>query len=162
MRKLWWLIVSAFVILLDYGSKHYMLAHFEPYQPWIVTSFFDLTLAFNKGAAFSFLNAASGWQNIFFIVVAALVSVVLLVWLVRLKSVEKMNALAISLILGGAWGNIYDRFVYGFVIDFIDIHIGQYHWPIFNIADSAICIGAAIMLLLSWCSEDTKTCAQSN
>lgn len=156
MRNLCWLLISVFVIALDYGSKQFMLTHFEPYQPWGLTSFFDLTLAFNKGAAFSFLNGASGWQNIFFIVVAALVSVVLLVWLVRLKHAEKMNALAISLILGGAWGNIYDRLVYGFVIDFMDVHLGQYHWPIFNLADSAICIGAAIMLLLSWSSSEEK------
>ncbi len=148
-----WLIISFFAFVLDYASKHFMLYHFEPYQPWIITSFFNFTLAFNKGAAFSFLNGASGWQNLFFIGIGGIVSIVLLVWLYRLTQSEKWQALAISLILGGAWGNIFDRLHYGYVIDFLDFHISQYHWPIFNIADSAICMGALLMVFSSWSSE---------
>ncbi len=151
MRKNFlWLIVSVVVCLMDFVSKHYALTQLAPYQPRAVTSFFNLTLAFNKGAAFSLLNSASGWQNVFFIGIGCVISVVLIVWLYRLSLAEKWQGLAISLILGGAWGNIYDRFQYGFVIDFLDVYMGQYHWPIFNLADSAICIGAALMLILSW------------
>ena len=130
-----------------------------PYQPRAVTSFFNFTLAFNKGAAFSFLNAASGWQNVFFIGIGCVISAVLIVWLYRLSLAEKWQGLAISLILGGAWGNIYDRFQYGFVIDFLDVHIGQHHWPIFNLADSAICIGAVLMVFFSW--QETKLSAKA-
>lgn len=142
-----WLLVSLLVFIIDIASKQFALHHFEPYQPWMVTSFFNLTLAFNKGAAFSLLNSASGWQNIFFVGIGVVISAVLMVWLYRLPTEEKWQALAISLILGGAWGNICDRLTYGYVIDFLDFHIGQFHWPIFNIADSAICIGAFAMVL---------------
>lgn len=150
LKNFRWLIVSVLAVIADYGTKLFAFTQLDPYQSRYVTPFLNMTLAFNKGAAFSFLNNASGWQNIFFISISLLISLFLLNWLYQLKASEKMQGLAISLILGGAWGNLYDRFQYGFVIDFLDFHIGQYHWPIFNVADSAVCIGAAIMLLLTF------------
>lgn len=144
-----WLIVSGLVLVADFLSKKWAFTQLALYQPLEITPFFNATLAFNKGAAFSFLNSASGWQNRFFITIGFVISIILLTWLYQLTLKEKGQGLAICLILGGAWGNIYDRFTYGYVIDFLDFHIGLYHWPIFNIADSAICIGASIMLFLT-------------
>lgn len=149
LKNLLWLLASLFVVLGDLLTKHLALENLLPYQAVPITSFFNITLAFNKGAAFSFLNSASGWQNVFFISIGFVISVVLLVWLYKLTKSEKWQGLAIGLILGGAWGNLYDRFQFGYVIDFLDVHIGEHHWPIFNIADSAICIGAFLMLVLT-------------
>ena len=156
LKNFLWLILSAVVFTCDYASKQWAFTSLDPYQSEVITSFFSITLAFNKGAAFSFLNSASGWQHLFFISISSIISIVLLVWLYQLKSNEKFQACAISLILGGAWGNLYDRFQYRFVIDFLDFHLGNYHWPIFNLADSAVCIGAVVMLFLTF-KEAKKT-----
>ena len=150
MRKnLSWLLVAVLVLALDLITKYFAYTQLIPYQANKVLSFFNLTLAFNKGAAFSFLNSASGWQNGFFIILAILISIILIIWLYRLEKNEKWQGLSIALILGGAWGNLYDRIHLGYVIDFLDFHIGNHHWPIFNIADSAISIGAVLMMLLT-------------
>jgi signal peptidase II len=106
-----------------------------------------ITKVYNFGAAFSFLGNASGWQRWFFIVLAVVVSVVLLVWLARLAQQERRSAIALSLILGGAVGNLVDRVLYGYVIDFIDVYYRSWHWPTFNLADSAITLGAGLLLL---------------
>jgi len=108
---------------------------------------FDLTLLYNKGAAFSFLANESGWQRWFFTVIAISVSSVLCVWLMKLKESEKWLAIALSLVIGGAIGNLYDRLAYGHVVDFIHLHWGGSYFPAFNIADSAISIGAAMLLI---------------
>lgn len=140
-------MVSGLVLLADLASKHVALTSLSPYEPYPLTFFFNLTLAFNRGAAFSLLSTGSGWQTLFFLAIALVVSAVMLVWLFRLKSWEWITALAIGLVLGGAWGNVVDRFRFGYVIDFLDIHLAGYHWPTFNVADSAITVGA---LLLMW------------
>lgn len=160
MRKnFWWLLVTLGVMSSDLLTKYLAYTSLQPYSPWQITPFFNITLAFNKGAAFSFLNNAGGWQHYLFIALALIISIVLMIWLYRLQTHERWQGLAIAFILGGAWGNVYDRLNYGFVIDFLDFHIGQYHWPIFNIADSAICIGAALMLFLS-IREQKKAAAE--
>ena len=122
----------------------------ELYQSIAVLPFFNITLAYNHGAAFSFLASESGWQRWFFTGLAVVVSIVLLVWLKRLKTDAKLEAISLALILGGALGNVIDRVVHGYVIDFIDVYYGTYHWPAFNVADSAICIGAILLILDSF------------
>lgn len=115
-----------------------------------VVPFFNIRLGYNTGAAFSFLSDAGGWQQWFFIIFAIVVSVVLSVWIIRLKTHEAWTGIGLGLILGGAVGNVIDRIAYGHVIDFLDVYYGQWHFPTFNIADSAITLGAGILLMLSF------------
>ena len=112
--------------------------------------YFNLTYVHNTGAAFSFLSDAGGWQRWFFAALAAIISVVLSVWLARLQKNETLLAVSLSLILGGAVGNLIDRLVYGYVIDFLDVYYQAWHWPAFNIADSAITLGVALLLAESF------------
>ncbi|WP_349677924.1 signal peptidase II, partial [Methylophaga sp. UBA4204] len=145
-----WLWISALVIVLDQLTKVVMANWLELYQTVAVMPYFNFTLAHNSGAAFSFLAGAGGWQRFFFIGLAISVSIVLMIWLSRLKAQAKVEAIAIALIIGGAIGNVIDRFIHGYVIDFIDIYVGSYHWPAFNIADAAICIGAVLLIVDSF------------
>ena len=141
-----WLWLSLLVILLDQSTKQLAEALLNFAQPVSVLPFFDLTLLYNKGAAFSILSDQSGWQRWFFIVLALVVSLVMLIWLSRLKREEVWQAAALGLIIGGALGNVIDRILFGHVIDFIHLHYAEYYWPAFNVADSAIFVGVAIML----------------
>ncbi len=142
-----WLWLTLFVILLDQASKQLAEAMLQFNQPVYVFSFFDLTLLYNEGAAFSFLSDQSGWQRWFFIGLALVVSLVLTVWLSRLKPGERWTGIALGLIIGGALGNVIDRILFGHVIDFIHLHVAEHYWPAFNVADSAISVGVALMLL---------------
>ena len=145
--RLKWLWLSVLAIVLDFATKQ-MAQHFLQFaQPVYVLPVFDLTLLYNKGAAFSFLASESGWQRWFFTVIAVSVSGVMTVWLMKLKATEKWLAAAISLVIGGAIGNLYDRLAYGHVVDFIHVHWGEHYFPAFNIADSAITLGAAMLLI---------------
>lgn len=141
-----WLWVALIVLVLDrltkFSAQYFLLA----YSPVHITSFFNLTLAYNKGAAFSFLGNASGWQSIFFALLAIVVSVILLVWLQRLTRYQWWLGVALTLIIGGALGNFCDRIYYGHVIDFLQFHAAEWYWPVFNVADSAICIGALMVI----------------
>jgi signal peptidase II len=139
--------LSALVIVLDQLSKWIMVWWLDLYQTVAVLPFFNLTLAHNHGAAFSFLAGAGGWQRWFFVGLALLVSTVLIFWLRKLKPTAKLEAAALAMILGGALGNVIDRLWHGYVIDFLDVYYGTYHWPAFNIADSAICIGAVLLIV---------------
>ena len=139
--------------MLDLYIKWVITQQFNYAERLNILPFFDLILVHNKGAAFSFLSQAGGWQRWLFIGLALVISVVLLVWLAKLKPTEKLEAISLSLILGGAIGNVIDRISYGYVIDFIDLYIGHNHWPVFNIADSAICIGAILLVADSFKSE---------
>jgi len=142
-----WLWVSAVVLLLDQCTKLLADAMLVLHQQVAVIPYLALFKAYNPGAAFSFLSDASGWQRWFFVVLAMIVITVLLVWLRRLSAMETATSLALALILGGAAGNLIDRLVYGYVIDFIDVYVGSWHWPAFNIADMAISVGAFLLLL---------------
>lgn len=145
-----WLRISLLVVLVDQISKAIMLAWLEPYQTIAVMPMFNLTLAFNTGAAFSFLADAGGWQRWFFTGLALVISVVLVIWLARVPANKRLEAWSLTLILGGAVGNLIDRLVYGHVVDFIDVYLGSAHWPAFNVADSAICIGAVLLIIDSF------------
>jgi signal peptidase II len=142
-----WLGVTAVVIVLDWYSKQWMSSSLELYRPQEIFSWLNITLAHNYGAAFSFLAGAGGWQRWFFIVLASVVSLVLLIWLLRLPRREWVTALGLALILGGAIGNLIDRVQLGYVVDFIDVHFGGWHYPAFNVADSAITCGVILLLL---------------
>ncbi len=144
-----WLSLTMLVIVLDQVTKLWADSALQLYRPVEVVPFFNLMLAYNPGAAFSFLSDAGGWQRWFFTALSSVVSVVLLIWLHRLKEQERWMSASLSLILAGAVGNLIDRIAYGHVIDFIDVYYQSHHWPAFNIADSAILIGAAIMITLT-------------
>lgn len=142
-----WLWIAVIVFMLDWASKYFALHHLHEYEPIVITQFFNLMLAFNKGAAFSFLHHASGWQMWFFSGLSILVTMGILGWLKRLSYQQRWLSIALTLIIGGALGNLFDRVYYGHVIDFLQFHLSHFYWPVFNLADSAICVGA---FLLFW------------
>ncbi|MCB1741354.1 MAG: lipoprotein signal peptidase [Gammaproteobacteria bacterium] len=145
-----WLWLSALVLALDQLSKVMALAWLVPYQPVPLTGFFNLTLSFNPGAAFSFLNDAGGWQRWLFVTLAVAVCAFLGVWLYRDSPPRRLGAAGIALVIGGALGNVYDRVMReGLVVDFLDFHAFGRHYPIFNLADSAICVGVALIVLFA-------------
>ena len=141
-----WLWLSLIIIVLDQISKQWFESHFMLYEVMNVLPFFNLTLTYNEGAAFSFLSDQSGWQRWFLSAVATVVTVVLVLWLRGLKLQERLTAISLGLIIGGAVGNLIDRLLFGHVIDFLDFYLGRYHWPAFNVADSAIFVGVAVMI----------------
>lgn len=156
-----WLLLSLTVFVLDQWTKHIVVASFDYREVLPVWSAagewgFNLTLAHNYGAAFSFLADQSGWQRWFFASLALGVGTGLCVWLLRLPPGKAWLSLALALLVGGAFGNLYDRVVYGYVVDFLDAYYGNYHWPAFNVADSAICAGAFLLLLESFLDSKEK------
>ena len=147
MGKLVWLWLSLLVVGLDQVSKQLATAFLEYARPVELLPVFDLILLHNKGAAFSFLAGAGGWQRWMFALLAGGVSVALVVWIKRLKTHETWLAIALALVLGGALGNLYDRVILGYVVDFISVHYQQHYFPAFNLADSAITVGAIMLII---------------
>ncbi len=144
MRK--WLALALAVIALDQASKLAILANLDLGERLpIIPGIFNLTLAYNPGAAFSFLADAGGWQRHFFTALALVISAGI-VWLLKRHANEPRYCLQLALVLGGAVGNVIDRLAYGHVVDFIQVYYQNWYYPAFNIADSAICIGVALML----------------
>lgn len=146
-NSLMWLLLSLIVLILDQITKAWVSNHLSFNQPVNILPYFDLRLLHNTGAAWSFLADQGGWQRWFLSGLAIIVSIVIMVWLTRLDSKQRWLACALALILGGALGNVMDRIIYGYVVDFIDIYYQQWHWPAFNIADIAISIGAVMLLI---------------
>ncbi|NND44653.1 MAG: lipoprotein signal peptidase [Xanthomonadales bacterium] len=142
-----WLGLAILVLVLDLATKSLASDALTLYRPEAITSWLNLTLAHNYGAAFSFLADAGGWQRWFFTLLASGVTLVLLVWLFRLRKDEWLTGASLGLIIGGAVGNLVDRIRLGYVVDFIDVHYAGHHWPAFNIADSAISCGIVLMLV---------------
>ena len=151
-----WLAISAIVILLDQLSKAAINSHFVFGESVAMTSFFNLVLAHNTGAAFSFLSDAGGMQRWLFSLIAVVASV-WIVWSLRKHETEKLFCLALAFILGGALGNLIDRIAYGYVVDFLDFHWGGYHFAAFNLADSAITCGAALLIWDSFKGKEHGT-----
>jgi signal peptidase II len=146
-----WLPLTLGVIVLDQAAKTWVMQHFELYNRVHVLPVLDLTLMYNTGAAFSFLSDASGWQRWVFIALALGVGLAIIGWLRRLKArTQGLLACSLALILGGALGNVIDRMRLGHVVDFIHAHWGGAYFPAFNVADSAITIGAILLLLDAW------------
>lgn len=140
-----WLGLSAVVIVLDLYTKHLIQSALAYGEHRTVTSFFDVVLFHNEGAAFSFLAGAGGWQRAFFSGFALVASGIIL-HLLRKHAGQTLFCLALSLVLGGALGNLYDRLVLGYVVDFLFFHYQTWYWPAFNVADSAIVVGVALLL----------------
>ncbi|GMR20771.1 MAG: signal peptidase II [Gammaproteobacteria bacterium] len=145
MPRFWWAAIV--VVILDQLTKLLALHFLSDNVVVKVMPFFNFVLAFNKGAAFSFLADADGWQHIFFIVIALVVSVAIVIMARRLKPEEMQTALALMLVLGGAIGNVLDRMRLGYVVDFIDWYYRTWHWPTFNIADAGIALGAVLLIM---------------
>ncbi len=148
-----WFGLAALVVILDLASKAAVLESFAPGESRAVTGFFNLVLVFNKGAAFSFLATAQGWQTLFFAAIAVVASVVIS-FLILKNGHKKLFCAGLAFILGGALGNLYDRIAYGHVVDFLDFHAAGWHWPAFNIADSAITLGAGILIAESFMHQE--------
>jgi signal peptidase II len=140
-----WLVLATVVLALDQASKAWVLASFRFLETRIVTPFFNLVLVFNPGASFSFLAGAGGWQKWLFVLLALGISLWLVV-LLRRHARERLLPTALSMILGGAIGNVADRLRFDAVVDFLDFHLAGHHFPAFNVADSAITVGVALML----------------
>lgn len=150
-----WLWLVVVMIAIDRYSKYWVMSHLSFFEPMRILPFFNFTLAYNTGAAFSFLHAASGWQHWVLGGLALIVSAVVLVWLSRLPARNWWLNISLCLIMAGALGNAIDRALYGYVVDFLDFHIGAWHFAIFNIADSAICVGA-FMMVCDWLRGDKR------
>lgn len=146
--------LAAAIIVLDQATKLWALNALEPYRPVEVLPFFNLTLVFNPGAAFSFLSDADGWQRFFFIAVSLAISAFLVYWLMRGAAGKQGLTVALGLILGGAIGNVIDRIYLGHVVDFLDFHVAGWHWPAFNLADSTIVCGAGLLIWLTATGRD--------
>jgi len=141
-KPLRWLWLAAAVVVLDLGTKALMSSLLTYAQPVEVLPFFNLTLLHNTGAAFSFLAGHPGWQRWFFALVAVGASIGLTIWMRRLKSDERLLAASLALLIGGALGNLYDRLVHGYVVDFLSFHMAGWYYPAFNVADIGITLGA--------------------
>ncbi len=142
-----WLWLSLLIVVLDQLSKYLVTQSFQLHESVTLVEGLSLTLVHNTGAAFSFLKDAGGWQRWFFIVLTLVVGTILVVWLSRVEASRQWLAAALALVLGGAAGNLIDRVMHGYVIDFIDVYYRQWHWPAFNVADSAITVGAVILVI---------------
>ncbi|MCH7882098.1 MAG: signal peptidase II [Proteobacteria bacterium] len=144
LRLLW---ISALVVALDQLAKLVAESLLSPHQAVNVLPFFDWYLTYNTGAAFSFLAGAGGWQRWFFAITTSMISIVILFWIKKLPPTDKITGISLCLILGGAIGNLIDRIYLGYVIDYIQVWLGTYPWPAFNIADAAISVGATILIV---------------
>jgi len=147
-RARWYLLALA-VAAADYASKLAVLASLAPGESRALAPFFNLVLVFNRGAAFSFLAGADGWQTLLFAAIAVVAAIVVSA-LIHRNPEKRLFCGGLALILGGALGNLHDRLVYGKVVDFLDFHAAGWHWPAFNVADSAITLGAGILIVESF------------
>ena len=147
-----YLLIAVAVFVLDQWSKAEAVRYLSRGSVH-VTSFLNLVLVYNRGAAFGFLSNASGWQNVLFIAVAVVIVAGIVLFLVRGGRRDRLTVVALMLVLGGAAGNLADRIRLGEVVDFIDFHIGSWHWYTFNLADSAITVGAVLLAIDAWVSR---------
>lgn len=152
-RNLRWLLISVLVIIVDQVTKYFAQQYLTFAEPKIIFPGFALTLLHNTGAAFGFLAEAAGWQRWFFIGLAVVIGLILISCLLRAKNTAYGYLTAWSLVIGGAIGNVIDRFHSTYVTDFLDFYVGSYHWPAFNIADSAIVVGVILLIFKSYKSS---------
>jgi signal peptidase II len=153
LRFIW---ISIIAIILDQVTKQAIIGSMDLYQSIQILPFFNLTYVHNYGSAFSILYDAGGWQRYFLSALALIVSAVIVWWLRQSTKQQVLLPVAFSFILGGALGNVLDRILHGYVIDFLDFYYGSYHWPAFNVADSAIFIGAALLIIDMFVNKETK------
>ena len=152
--KWFWLTVIVIIVdqLSTYQAGQYLVLH----EPMAIITGFNLTLMHNTGAAFSFLSQAGGWQRWFFIGLASVIGIGIIVWMIGLPSEKRWLTASLALILGGALGNLWDRVVLGYVVDFIEVYYSDWYWPAFNVADSAITIGAVMLIIDAFWLDDAK------
>lgn len=151
-----WLWLTVIFLVLDQVTKQWIVQVFAYRETYAVMPFFNLTYAQNPGAAFSFLADQPGWQRWFFTAVSTIASIVFIVWMSRTPKANKLLGIGFALLLSGAVGNLIDRVLFGYVIDFLDFYVGTSHWPAFNIADSVILIGAGLMIIESFVNSDEE------
>jgi signal peptidase II len=152
--RVWrWYLAAAGIVLVDRATKGWMLGWLRPGESYEVTGFFNLVLVYNRGAAFSFLADAPGWQTPFFVAVAVVAAAVVS-WMLWRHPARTLLCCGLALILGGALGNLWDRLAWGAVADFLDFHAFGWHWPAFNVADSAITVGAVILIVEGFLHKD--------
>lgn len=161
-KNLSWLCLSVLVVILDLLSKRIVSTHMVLGESIAVLPVFNWTLAHNYGAAFSFLHDAGGWQRWFFAGIALVVSVAIVWWLKALQANSRFLAISLALVLGGAMGNLYDRILLGYVVDFIHVHYGAWNFPAFNLADSAITVGAIMLVIDSVFFEKNRQVAAND
>lgn len=142
-----WIWFAFFIGLLDQGTKFLATLYLQLNEPNPIIPGFNLTLAYNTGAAFSFLGDASGWQRWFFMGITSFIILLFCLWLFRLPAKLRFDSFGLLLVVGGALGNLWDRVNLGYVVDFIQIYYKQWSWPVFNLADSAICIGTVFIIV---------------
>ncbi len=152
-----WLWLTLLCLTIDQVSKQWVVSSFDLYESVDILPIFSFTYVHNLGAAFSFLADQGGWQRWFFTAIAAIASIVFTVWLAKTPKSQKLLSIAIALMLSGSLGNLIDRVLFGYVIDFLDFHWSEYDFPVFNIADSMIFIGAGLMILDSFLDERQKS-----
>ena len=152
-----WLWVMVLVIVADFASKQWIMAHMQLHETRALLPSLNLFYAHNYGAAFSFLADKGGWQRWFFAGIAIAIAIVLVVMMYRNRASQRMTNIAYALIIGGALGNLLDRFWHGFVVDFIDFYVGDWHFATFNIADCGVCIGAALVILEGFIASSRNT-----
>lgn len=158
---LWWLWLSGLVLLIDQWSKSIASQSLKLYEPDVVNSYFNWTLMHNRGMAFSLLADQSGWQRWGIGIIAVIIVTMLMIWLKKNIFKDKLVNISLALLIGGALGNIYDRFALGYVIDFIEVHYEDYYWPAFNVADTAISIGVFLLILDLIVSKDENKSGKS-
>ncbi|GAA0497087.1 signal peptidase II [Tatumella terrea] len=152
-----WLWVMVLVIVADFASKQWIMAHMQLHETRALLPSLNLFYAHNYGAAFSFLADKGGWQRWFFAGIAIAIAITLVVMMYRNRASQRLTNIAYAMIIGGALGNLLDRFWHGFVVDFIDFYVGDWHFATFNIADCGICIGAALVILEGFIASSRKT-----
>lgn len=148
-----WIWLTLIFLVVDQISKQWVAGSMELYQSINILPFFNISYVHNPGAAFSFLADQGGWQRWFFTAIAAIASIIFVVWMAKIPKEQRTLSIAFALMLSGALGNLIDRVLYGYVIDFLDFYLGGSHWPAFNVADSMIFIGAAFMIVDSFKSQ---------
>ena len=156
-NSLWfWLGIAAIIIIVDLVVKQFIVSHFNFAEPYYLLPFLNITLAYNRGAAFGFLNGQSGWQVTLLALIAIAVGVGIVFWLKKIAGKYPLQSCGLSFVFGGAMGNLIDRIYYGYVVDFIDFHIGHWHFAFFNVADSAITIGVILLMIDFLFGKDKK------
>ena len=153
-RLFFWYLIAFFILILDQFTKQLITGSFNYGDVQDITGYFNLVRVHNYGAAFSFLSEAGGWQRWALSSVAGIVSIGIIIWISRVPDNKHFERLALALILGGALGNLIDRMMLGYVVDFLDFHWSGMHFPAFNIADSCITLGAILLIIDSLCSDD--------
>jgi signal peptidase II len=153
-RVFCWYSIALAVLIADQLTKAWIVGAYSYGDSTLITSFFNLVRVHNYGAAFSFLSDAGGWQRYGLSVLAAIVSVIIVVWISRQPVQRWLESLALALILGGALGNLYDRVTLGYVVDFLDFHWSGHHFPAFNVADSGISVGAVLLIIDVFINRD--------